>query len=160
MRPDPTPKIDARKTTIMVVDDDKEVRENLRRLLEPEGFLVLDLDNERRAIELSTKVTVDLLIADVRLPAMNARELANRITANYLKLKVVFFSEYSKEIVISHGMVPSGAEVIHKPILRKELLESVYAALASSTYWYQVANGSRYFTRIGGEPDSQGFQPS
>lgn len=135
--------LDARKRIIMVVDDERSVLDVIREFLESEGFTLLALEKGIQAIELASKISIDLLLTDVFLPTISARVMANRIALVQPRLKVLFMSGYSMETVTSHGLLPMGSEVLQKPIAKRDLIRQVYASLNSGTYWSQISRGSQ-----------------
>lgn len=139
--------MDAKEKIILVIDDEPQTLDVIRQFLEPEGFLVVTLDRGGPAIELASKLSFDLLLLDVFLPSISARVLANKITVSQPMLKILFMTGYSSETVISHGILPAGAQVMQKPIARKDLISQVHACLASGTYWRQISQGSMAGTR-------------
>lgn len=139
--------MDAKRKIVLVIDNESQILDVIRQFLEPEGFLVVTLDKGGPAIELASRLSIDLLILDVFLPSTSARVLANKIAACQPMLKILFITGYSSETVISHGILPAGAQVMQKPIARKDLISQVHASLASGTYWRQISQGSTVGTK-------------
>jgi CheY-like chemotaxis protein len=86
----------ARVPTILVVDDDRLIRQMVSMVLAQEGFRVLTAESGAQAIEIwaATHGEIDLLITDVRMPGMDGRALANRILAERPDLPVLLMSGF------------------------------------------------------------------
>jgi CheY-like chemotaxis protein len=120
----------ARGETILLVEDEDVVREPTRRLLEAEGYLVLDTPNPDVALEVAeAHPDIDLLLTDVVMPGMTGKELADRLQADRPNLKVVFVSGYSEDVIVHQGAVDPGVVLIEKPFTRETLLDKVREVL-------------------------------
>lgn len=111
--------------TILVVDDDAEVREIVAEFLTDAGHHVLQADGGQAALRVIKEAAhVDLLITDVRMPDISGIELAERITRDHDDLKVILISGYfvARETRL---------RLLRKPFRMKELEAAVQAELAS-----------------------------
>ena len=113
------------RATILVVDDDAEVREIVAEFLADSGHHVLQADGGLSALHvLETTAEVDLVITDVRMPDISGIELAERIASERRGLKVILISGY-------FVARQTGLRLLRKPFRMKELEEAVQAELAS-----------------------------
>ena len=129
---------------VLVVDDEEPVRKTVKGFLESFGAYVLEAEDAPTAAKLakSSPLKIDLLISDVLLPYINGRELANRISISRPDIKVLFISGYPLEVLQSHGLCPTTAELLLKPFTRLELGEKVESILRSGNSWKeQVLSG-------------------
>lgn len=111
--------------TILVVDDDAEVREIVAEFLIDVGHHVLQAGGGLEALEvLAGAPDVDLVITDVRMPDISGIELADRLARERRGLKVILISGF---FVARHP----GLRLLRKPFRMKELEEAVQAELAS-----------------------------
>jgi len=119
------------KGTILLVDDEQEVRGVLAETLKTAGYLVCDAGNYYEALEVLDWLTqVDLLIADVSLPGPNGCELALRFLEKQPKSRVLFISGYTgAEVCRQYDMKLSDKEFLAKPLYPKPFLEAVNAIL-------------------------------
>jgi len=103
--------------TVLVVEDQAEVRTLTTRILEARGYTVLEAAGADDALRLvdGNGERIDLLLTDVVMPGMNGRELAARLTAQRGDLKVLFVSGYTGEAIRQHGLLESGAAFLQKP---------------------------------------------
>src|SRR5512134_3690601 len=80
--------------TILVVDDEDDIRAVVRQMLSREGYTVLDAADPHQALRLAAKEPVDLLLTDVVMPLMRGTELAQRLLAVVPSAKVLLMSAY------------------------------------------------------------------
>jgi CheY-like chemotaxis protein len=135
----------SRKPTILVVDDEKSVRELIRLSLEAEGYEVYTADGGKEAIRIASdpNALIDIIITDILMPHMHGKELANRISVMKPFIKVLFVTAYSAEILTSHHLCPEGADFIKKPFTKEILLERISRVWASSPKWTELVANSR-----------------
>ena len=131
------------KPTILVVDDEKPIRDLIRLNLENEGYRVLEANDGREALEiaLAPDSEVEILITDILMPYMNGKDLATRISSARPQIKVLFVSAYSADILTSMKLCPPGSDYIRKPFQRKELLSRLEGLHQSSRVWTAVNSG-------------------
>jgi signal transduction histidine kinase/ActR/RegA family two-component response regulator len=113
--------------TILLVEDDRVVRPLVTEILETYGYAVLPAADGREAIEIAEQQagSIDLLLTDIVMPGMNGRELANTLTAEYPRLKVVFTSGYPADATVRKGLSETGVAFIEKPYLPEDLARIV-----------------------------------
>jgi two-component system cell cycle sensor histidine kinase/response regulator CckA len=131
-----------KKPNILVVDDERTVRELICLYLETAGYKVYQAEGGREAIALVTTpdIIVDILVTDIIMPFMHGRELANRICAIKHHVKVLFVSAYSAEILSSQNLCPEGADYIRKPFAKEVLLERVSQVWVSGPKWKELVS--------------------
>jgi PAS domain S-box-containing protein len=107
----------AREETILVVEDDPDVRGYTVETLLELGYRVLEaVDGPSALRQLDTNLEIDLLFTDVGLPGeMNGRELADEAARRRRGLKVLFTSGYARNAIVHHGRLDPGVELIVKP---------------------------------------------
>jgi PAS domain S-box-containing protein len=118
--------------TILVVEDDKLVRDYVLTQLHSLGYATLDAANAAEALALvAAGHEFDLLFTDVIMPGtMNGRQLANELQKNTAGLKVLFTSGYTENAIIHHGRLDSGVLLLAKPYRKSDLAVMVRTALA------------------------------
>ena len=96
--------------TVLMVEDDLSILDLARRMLEEQGYAVLDAPTPSRALELAERHAdrIHLLLTDVVMPEMNGRDLADRLQASYPDLKVLFMSGYTANVIAHHGVLEPG----------------------------------------------------
>ncbi|MDB5047775.1 MAG: putative multi-sensor signal transduction histidine kinase [Fibrobacteres bacterium] len=129
-----------KKPTILVVDDERSVRELVCLYLESAGYKVYQAAGGREAVDLviTPDINIDLLITDIIMPYMHGRELANRICTIKHHIKVLFISAYSAEILTSQNLCPEGADYVRKPFTREILLDRVSRVWGSGFKWKEL----------------------
>jgi two-component system cell cycle sensor histidine kinase/response regulator CckA len=89
--------------TILVVDDDDDVRAIARQALVAQGYLVLETGDPQEAIRMVKQQRIDLLLTDVIMPIMKGTELADRIQAVTPSTRVLLMSGYQTSDVSGSG---------------------------------------------------------
>jgi two-component system cell cycle sensor histidine kinase/response regulator CckA len=119
--------------TVLLVEDDEQVRAVARGILRRSGYTVLEAPGPGEALLVVEKYSgkIELLITDVVLPRMNGPELAERIRKSRPDMKVLFMSGYTDEAIIQHGILDSGVTFLQKPITVTSLTTKVREALGS-----------------------------
>ncbi len=118
--------------TILLVEDDKRVRELTLTLLKQQGYLVLAASDgtEALAIVKSLGGQVDLLLTDVVMPDINGKELYEEIRNLYPSIKVLFMSGYTNDVITNHGILGQDINFIQKPFSIHGLAGKVRDALS------------------------------
>src|SRR5438067_4068501 len=103
--------------TVLVVEDQEEVRNLTKRVLEARGYAVLAAANGAEALEIVDRhpTPIHLMITDVVMPGMNGREVAQYACAKRSDLKVLFVSGYTGEAVLQHRLLEPGVAFLQKP---------------------------------------------
>jgi CheY-like chemotaxis protein len=117
--------------TILVVEDEDTVRTFTRKVLESQGYRVLEARNGNDALRVAAEHSgrVDLVITDVVMPAMGGQELARRLAEARPEAKVLYVSGYaSLEDGPGGSRVPSDA-FVQKPFRSEDLVRRVRAML-------------------------------
>jgi two-component system, cell cycle sensor histidine kinase and response regulator CckA len=110
--------------TILLVEDDVEVRRVTGRILREEGYSVIEATNASMALELIEKQPIDLLLTDVVMPEMNGLELAQQVTQRQPNLRILFMSGYAGDRFRGVTLIDEGA-YLEKPLTRRKLLEHI-----------------------------------
>ena len=113
--------------TILIADDDPQIREVLRILLENEGYRVLEAEDGTRAVQMAND-TVDLLILDVMMPGLNGYRACAEIRKTSLA-PVIFLTAKAQDADKTMGFASGGDDYLAKPFSASELIARVKAAL-------------------------------
>jgi DNA-binding response OmpR family regulator len=121
--------------TVLLVEDEPAVRGIARMILERLGYTVLAASTPGEAIRLTeTHVgAIHLLITDVVMPEMNGRDLNHRLLALRPKLKCLFMSGYTADVIGHHGVLEAGVNFIQKPFSMGDLAAKVRMTLGDSS---------------------------
>ncbi len=117
--------------SILVVEDDAEVRKLTLDLLRQLGYHTLEASDGVSALEtLSNGAEVQLLLADIVLPGgMNGADLGRQAEALYPDLKVLYMSGYTENAIIHNGRLDTGVELLEKPFTKGQLARKIKRAL-------------------------------
>ncbi|MGE3805353.1 MAG: PAS domain S-box protein [Gemmataceae bacterium] len=128
--------------TVLVAEDDDNLRRFICELLEAQGFKVLAAADGQEALELSRQHAgnIDLLVSDVVMPALNGGKLAEQLEQQRPGLKTLFLSGYNDSVVVRQGLgLGHDRPFLAKPfqprgLIRKvrEILEAPSQAAASA----------------------------
>jgi PAS domain S-box-containing protein len=120
------------KETILVVEDDKLVRDYVLTQLHSLGYVTLDAANATEALALlQAGHDFDLLFTDVIMPGMNGPQLANEIEIRKPELKVLYTSGYTENAILHHGRLDAGVLLLAKPYRKSDMALMIRRALAS-----------------------------
>lgn len=121
-----------REPTILLVDDEPDVRMLTGRMLQKSGYQVLDAGNGREALERFTehRDRIDAVLLDVMMPVMTGHEAIVELRRMDPDLPVVFFSGYDRSEVAEHLSDPSAPTLfVAKPFTRVQLTDTLETAL-------------------------------
>jgi CheY-like chemotaxis protein len=113
--------------TILVVEDQDEVRELIRKMLESRGYRVLSAPNGPDAVATAAlhPGTIDLLVTDVVMPGMSGPEVARLLAVTCKGIRVLFLSGYTSDAMVRRGLLESGAQFLQKPFSPGDLARRV-----------------------------------
>jgi two-component system cell cycle sensor histidine kinase/response regulator CckA len=117
--------------TILLVEDEAEVRRFTSELLTRQGYRVLEAASGPEALRLwkRHRSSIGMLVTDVIMPQMSGRELADQLKARRPDLKVLYISGYTNDIIAQHGILEPGTELLQKPFTQDSLGQKVRAVL-------------------------------
>jgi PAS domain S-box-containing protein len=117
--------------TILVVEDDEQLRRLTHRALAGRGYTVLEADRGSTALDIARrhKGTIDLLLTDVIMPDTNGRKLADTIRAARPGLRVLYMSGYPDGAIGNHGMLEPGVAYLAKPFTTEAIIRKVREVL-------------------------------
>lgn len=123
---------DALSPVVLVVDDEAAVRVVARRILEPAGYRVIEAANGFDAVDMIGG-PVDLLIADLEMPALGGVEMVRRIRTVRRDLKVLYVTGHIDVLMDDRPTLWEGEAFLEKPFTKEGLLEAVSLLLFGST---------------------------
>jgi PAS domain S-box-containing protein len=113
--------------TILLTEDDREVRALAHEALELSGYSMLEAATPADALRIAQEHSgvIHLLLTDVVMPGMNGRALADRMLAQRPNLKVLFMSGYPANAIGQHGILDPGTAFLQKPFTPGSLARKV-----------------------------------
>jgi CheY-like chemotaxis protein len=117
--------------TVLVVEDDPDVRDLAIALLRQLGYTVIEASDGHKALALlADNPEIDLLLSDIVLPrGMSGAALAERVHKKRPNMPVLYMSGYAADSVIKRGIIDRGAKLISKPFRKAEIARKVHQAL-------------------------------
>ena len=117
--------------TLLLVEDQKELRELVREMLEMNGYTVVAAGDGLEALEICQRHEgrIDLMLSDVVMPQMGGRELAQRLATLRPEMKVLYMSGYTSNAIVHHGILDPGTMLLQKPFTPDGLARKVREVL-------------------------------
>jgi two-component system, cell cycle sensor histidine kinase and response regulator CckA len=110
--------------TLLLVEDEAAVRTSARRLLERQGYTVVEARHGADALRIFEEGgrPIDLVLTDLVMPEMGGRELVERLRARHPGVKVLYMSGYSERAVAVDGVMPPRTGFVEKPFTVEQLI--------------------------------------
>lgn len=117
--------------TILVAEDEPDLREVTRIFLEGYGYRVLEASSAEQAIQTAEnyKEGIDLLLTDVIMPGMSGSQLAEKILSKRPQTRVVYMTGYTDDMVVQYKVLEPGVQLLQKPFTKVDLAVKVRATL-------------------------------
>jgi two-component system cell cycle sensor histidine kinase/response regulator CckA len=117
--------------TILVVEDEKGVRDLMAEMLRQQGYTVLAAADPQEAIEISQQYPgeIHMLATDVVMPKMSGHQLAEQLLPARPGIKVLYLSGYTENAIVHHGVLEPGVEFLAKPFSQQALAQKIREVL-------------------------------
>lgn len=118
--------------TILVIEDDKDIRENTCELLELEGYRVFTADNGSTGVDMANGIRPDVILCDILLPGNNGFEVLAimKATSGLRAIPLIFISASVEKAQIATALRLGAAYFLKKPFTLEELLYSLSGVFA------------------------------
>ena len=118
--------------TVLLVEDETQVRELEIRMLAQLGYAVLPACNGQEAIDVSRAHAgkISLLVTDVVMPNMSGKQVADALVASRPGLEVLYLSGYTENTVVVHGVLDSSVNFLSKPFTQEALARKIREILS------------------------------
>ena len=121
-----------RKKSILIVEDEPGIRALMRKILQREGFDVMEASNGSEGLEiLKDKGPFNLLITDIVMPGMTGLELATRVQEADPHCGILYMSGFTAETGVESGQFPPGSHFLQKPFTLGSLLRKANEVLSA-----------------------------
>jgi signal transduction histidine kinase len=129
--PIPSSKVAGGRETILIAEDEPDLRELTRIFLEGCGYKVLEASSAEQAIEAADSFSepISLLLTDVIMPGMSGRQLAEKILSKRPQTKIVYMTGYTDDMVMQHKVLEPGVKLLQKPFTKVDLAQKVRSTL-------------------------------
>jgi DNA-binding NtrC family response regulator len=119
------------RETILVVEDEPGILKMTSRLLELQGYTVLEAESPEVALRITgeSSANIDLILTDVIMPGMNGHDLAVKLAESRPAVKCLFMSGYTANVIAHHGVLDEHQHFIQKPFSKYDLANTVRAVL-------------------------------
>ncbi len=119
------------KETVLLVEDQADLLRIMRRGLEALGYTVLAAKGGPEALALAARHegTIHLLVADVVMPGMNGRDLAQGLSTTRPEMRVLYVSGYSDQSIVHQGLLSPGLAFLQKPFAPDALARKIREVL-------------------------------
>ena len=132
-----------RQATVLVVEDDSDVREYIVSALTQLGYSVLQAREPWAALSVIERhPEIDILLTDIGLPGINGRQLADEVRRRRDGIKTLFISGYAKEAIFYDGGLDPGVELLAKPFTIRSLAEKLAQVLEHVSEAETMSNAS------------------
>jgi two-component system cell cycle sensor histidine kinase/response regulator CckA len=117
--------------TVLVVEDEEEVRKLAVRILQKQGYKVLEASQGNEALFICEQheEPIHLLVTDVVMPGMSGRELSERLTSLRPEIKILYMSGHTNSAIVHHGVLEPGVNLLQKPFTPEALARKVREVL-------------------------------
>jgi CheY-like chemotaxis protein len=117
--------------TILLVEDEADVRDLARDILRECGYTVLEAGDAQQAMSVASAHAgaIHLLLTDVVMPGASGRDLVQRISPVRPTMKIVYMSGYTDDAIVHHGVLDAGVTLIAKPFSPEDLARRIRSVL-------------------------------
>ncbi|MGA7557629.1 MAG: ATP-binding protein [Terriglobales bacterium] len=138
------PRAEHGQETILLVEDETNLRHLARQYLEIQGYKILAAEDSAAALQIvdGYQGTIDLLLTDVVMPGMNGRELATHISKLLPEVRVLYMSGYTENAIGHDGTLDPGINLLQKPFSLPALKDRVREVLDSEPIPLEVIRAS------------------
>jgi CheY-like chemotaxis protein len=121
-----------RSVTILIVEDNDNLRNLMQRTLEAVGFSVLTAADGAEGLRLCQEHdhAIDLLVSDLVMPRLNGIQLSEQVRASHPAMRLLFVTGFAGEFPEVHELIKVGATILEKPFLPSEFLRKVEDTLS------------------------------
>jgi PAS domain S-box-containing protein len=119
------------RETVLLVEDEANLRRLVRGFLQRQGYTVIEAEDGQAALEAASHHVgpIHLLLTDVVMPDMNGRELARKLSMLHPRTRVLYMSGYTENAIHHNGALETGVVFLQKPFTEEALTEKVREVL-------------------------------
>ena len=134
------------RASILIIDDDENIRESLKLILQGSGFVVEEASNGRMGLEMVDRLAPDLVLCDVDMPVLNGHEVLAALRQNptAAALPFIFLSGLADRNDVRSGMSKGADDYLTKPFGMQEVLDAVHTRLGRAASVSHYADQRHY----------------
>ena len=121
--------------SILITDDDRDFRETLRGVFEPEGFRTLLASAGDEAIDIVRRQDVHLLLLDMHMPRLTGLETLRLVKQFKSRLPCILLSANADQLLVEQARQADAFSFLSKPVSRREITSTVRLALHRTYNW-------------------------
>lgn len=114
------------KATVLIVDDEKVIREVLARSVTREGYTVDQATDGRDALDKMALSSFDIVITDIKMPVMDGMELLKKVKVQYPETSVIVITAYADALTPADALEAGADKFIFKPFKNFEIAEALH----------------------------------
>ncbi|MGX6607801.1 response regulator [Micromonosporaceae bacterium Da 78-11] len=120
------------RPTVLVVDDEEDLRDIMRRMLERRGFATITAGDSQQAIAACREHVgdIDILVTDLGLPGVSGGDLSRAAIELRPEMRVVYISGLPKDIAVAEGLISENSTLVKKPFSTELLISALREVLA------------------------------
>lgn len=118
--------------TILIVDDEEDMRFILKSILDSKGYTTYVAANGRQALEACLRISIDAIISDVRMPDMDGVELLQKVREKWTKIPVVFLTTGYADINEEQALALGANGLVSKPFDINTILVAIQVAVSNA----------------------------
>jgi len=117
------------QNSVLIVDDDKELVQRLKKFLEKEGYLVFTTYDGNKGLEIITSNKIDVILADIKMPGMDGIQLLEKAKRFYQDIEAIMITGHGDEEYAVKSLRKGAINYLRKPIDLEELLIAIEKAI-------------------------------
>lgn len=144
-------------TKVLIVEDDKELREALCTTLQLAGMAFVEADCAETALSELERHKVDIVVSDVNMPGMDGHELLKQITQKYPELPMMLITAFGQVKLAVEAMQNGASDYLVKPFEPKVLIQSIIKILGMSDEGASVTRSGQANSPVAEDPFTKQF---
>ena len=137
-----------RNHQILVVDDEKGLRDLHQENLEEAGFICFTASSGKGALEVLVTEAIDLVVVDVMMPEMSGLELFQQMKEKYRWIAVVFLTAVDQMDVAVSQVKEGALDYLVKPVTKAKLIQAVNEALERQSEYLELSGHQRHLEEL------------
>ena len=115
--------------TILLADDQPEIREVVKSILSTEFKVIGTAEDGRHAVEIATNLEPDILVLDISMPVVNGLEAASQLKGKASNIKIVFLTVHGDPEFVEAALAAGALGYVLKAFVAAELIPAIWAAI-------------------------------